>query len=44
MNTPGSEDEVDGCDVAAIWISVKAAMVLATTYSDVSIMLKIEAK
>lgn len=35
MNMPGSEDDVDGCDVAAICISVNAAMVLATTYSHI---------
>lgn len=32
VNIPGSEDEVEGCDVAAMWISVNAAIVLATTW------------
>lgn len=32
MKTPGSEEEVDGSDVEAICMSVRAAMVLATTY------------
>src|SRR5882762_3441199 len=33
VNMPGSEDDVEGCDVAAIWMSVRAAMVLATTFA-----------
>ena len=33
VNMPGSEDDVEGCDVAAIWMSVRAAIVLATTFA-----------
>lgn len=29
---PGSDEEVEGCEVAAMWISVSAATVLATTW------------
>ena len=30
-NKAGSDDDVDGCDVAEMWMSVSAATVLATT-------------
>jgi hypothetical protein len=31
LKTAESVDEVEGCDAAAMWISVSAATVLATT-------------
>lgn len=32
VNIAGSDDDVDGWDVTAMWISVKAATVFATTF------------
>jgi hypothetical protein len=34
LNIPSSEDDVDSCDVAAICMSVNAAIVLATTFEN----------
>jgi len=31
LKYPGSEEDVPGCDVAEMWMSVSAATVLATT-------------
>lgn len=31
---PGSDDELPACDVAAMWMSVKAATVFATTFTS----------